>query len=436
MLVLVACLLAGTSWWWADRQGWWSSLAAPQQIESTDSPAQTPSATVPDRVAGLESLLAARGAALLARDREGWMATVDPGLPDLVAAQAQLFDNLGAVPLSVARFEYAGDGPALSAPQQTTLGPQAYVAKVIYSYRIADADGADVRHEQFLTVVPDAGGWLVAGTSDGPPDGYPRDRWELGPVFVARGARCLVIGTDETGLDEMAAQIDTAAAQVDTVWGDQWPRTVVVLVPATQTEMAQLLGRADETGLDQIAAVTTGEVGLPMGAGADRVIVNPAGFAQLDGEGPAIVLTHEVTHVATRASGSATVPTWFSEGFSDYVAYRGRGLTDYQVAGDVLSEVAAGRGPSHLPTDTDFDATMGSVAPAYSSSYLAIDYIADTWSEAAVLELYRAQLGSAGPGGSASTPVPLDQAMPLVIGVDLPTFEQQWLAHIAQVAGS
>ncbi len=317
--------------------------------------------------------------------------TVDAASADFAGRQAEVFDNMAEVPFNNIRFEFGGPGPSLDEARMQQVGPGAWVARVVTVYRLAEADDADVRREAYLTMVNRDGTWLVADDADG---GSSKDLWDLGPVNVARGDRSLVLGTaDADTLDGIAELSDEAAAQVDSVWGTLWPRKVVILVPRDQSEMATLLMRDDEAGLDQVAAVTTGEVGGDEKTSSDRVIVNPSGFGQLEPLGRDVVLTHEMTHVATRATGSSRVPIWLSEGFADYVAYQRTELSRRQIAGDVLELVADGNGPTSLATQSDFDPATGDIAPAYSSSWLAAEMIARQWSEAELVALYRAVEG-------------------------------------------
>lgn len=434
MVFVAVALLLGMAGLYGWRTQWFGSpdAAAIPTSQPTTSTSVDP---VEARRQGLDEVLSRRATALSSRDRAGWLATVDPEAADFQAAQGQMFDDLGPVSFSRVSLGYAGTGPDLPAARQSLLGPQAWVAKVVFAYRIEGADDADVRREQYLTMVVRDGHWLVAGNSDGPTDGVQRDLWDLAAVHTARGQRSLVIGASPDGLRDLADQFDEAAVKVDQVWGTDWPRTVVVLVPDTQTQMALLLGRSEENGLDQIAAVTTGEVGLPAGQAADRVIVNPTGFSTLTRAGEQDVLAHEVTHVATRAAGPGEVPTWFSEGFADYVAYASRDYTPEQVAGDVIQSVRDGKPAPALPSQADFDpAVQSSVTSAYSAGYLAILYLDRTYSRAAVIELYRAQAGAAGPQGSQSAPLPLSQALPKVIGVDQTTFEKDYQHFVVGLA--
>ncbi len=385
------------------------------------------------RLEAVDDLLLSRSAALLARNREDWTATVDPASADFAARQAAVFDNLADVPFDSVRIEYAGEGPALSVQRAAEVGPGAWVARVSFVYRLADADVADIRRDSYLTFVRRGDRWLVADDADG---GKNIDLWDLGPVGVVRGERSLVLGTgDRALLTDLAERADRAAVAVDAVWGTGWPRTAVVVVPADQAQMAALLNRPDENGLDQIAAVTTGEVAQASGPAADRIIVNPAGFARLHDVGPDVVLTHEMVHVAVRARGPGQGPLWVSEGFADYVAYAGRDLSRRQVAGDVLDRVEAGTGPTTLPTDADFDPRQGDIAPAYSSSWLAIDLVERTYGRETMLAFVDLQVGTfTADGVQGRSPVPVEEAARSVLDIELATFQTEWLAYLEDLA--
>lgn len=423
LVVVLVLALVGGALWVTGQRGDRREVTAPPVAPTTvlePSPTADPSVL---RLQALDELMAARSAAIRQRDRAAWLATVDPESEEFAARQAGVFDNLAEVPLADWRYEYAGDGPTLPAERHAELGPDAWVARAVLVYRLGDAEVGEVRREQYLTLVRRGEQWLVADDTDG---GTAPDLWDLGPVSVVRGERSLVLGTvPEADLGRYAEETDHAAAHVDKVWGSEWPRTVVVMVPATQQEMARLLLRPDDAGLEQIAAVTTGEMGLDQaGASADRVIVNPGGFAQLGPLGRQVVLTHEITHVATRATTAEAVPIWLSEGFADYVAYQDTGVSTAVIAQDVLDRVRAGDGPVTLPTSVDFDPRRGDIAPAYSGSWLAARLIAERWGEDALVQLYRSVAGG----------TPTSQALPQVLGVDEETLTQEWLDYLEEQA--
>ena len=49
----------------------------------------------------------------------------------------------------------------------------------------------------------------------------------------------------------------------------------------------------------------------------DRIGINPANWPKLSPLGRRIVLTHELTHVATRVYTSESTPSWVVEGFAE-----------------------------------------------------------------------------------------------------------------------
>jgi hypothetical protein len=211
----------------------------------------------------------------------------------------------------------------------------------------------------------------------------------------------------------------------------------VLVVPRTQGEFGRLL-RREADGLDQVAAVTTGD--LREGAhraGNDRVVVNPGAFARLGDTGRHVVLTHELTHVAVRQSTRAAVPTWLSEGFADFVGYRGTGVDERTGAGDLLSRVRAGHGPTHLPDAADFDPTRTTIAPSYAGSWVACSLIASTYGTDRLVALYRraATTGSTGSDGAAEdAQARLSRAFRAVLGINESRFTEDWLRHLRELA--
>ena len=428
VLVVVAAVVVAALWFAGQRRGWFAAEGEQPQAQTQDEPLS--------RRAGLEQALTTRAEAMRDKDRTHWLSVLDPADTALQQAQGTVFDNMGQVTFDLVDYEYTGEG-TLPAERQAALGPQAWVAKVNISYRIAGVDTGSVRREQYVTMVQRERDWYIAGFSDHPAGTQPvLDLWDLAPVTVTRGERSVVLSGSPEPQDGIAARVDAGARAVDEVWGTGWPRTVVVVMPAASDQMLYLLGRTENAGLDQIAAVTTGEVGLTYtGVGADRIIVNPSGYGQLDGAAAQMVMTHEITHVAARSGGGGEVPIWFSEGFADYVAFRNTDLTTWQRAGDVLTLVRDGQVPTRLPDRDAFDPAKSDVAPAYAASYLAVQLMADSHGEDKVLALYWTVQGTDTRDGATAAAVPMDTAMRQVLGVDEAGFEQQWREHLVRTAG-
>ncbi|MEU8776094.1 hypothetical protein [Streptomyces sp. NPDC048606] len=284
-------------------------------------------------------------------------------------------------------------------------------------YRLAGHDTAPVEARREVEVARTEAGGAYRVLGDRPAPGAPPQLWDQGPVEVVRGAHTLVLasGRPPGEAAALAEGADRAVPAVGAAWPGEWARRVVVLAPASLDAMAALLGRpaAEYRGL---GAVTTGRVGAGP-APADRVVINPEGWAQLGEEGRRVVLTHEVTHVATRAATTARTPQWLSEGFADWAAYRGGSLAPDRVAPTLARAVREGRIPATLPADADFafGGDPQATARAYEGAWLACRLIADRWGEDKLVRLYTE-------AGREALPVALER----VLGIDPDGLDRAW----------
>ncbi|GAA3626014.1 hypothetical protein GCM10022223_49030 [Kineosporia mesophila] len=201
---------------------------------------------------------------------------------------------------------------------------------------------------------------------------------------TATSSRCRVAGpaVTRTLVNELAALCVRSARTVDRAWGEEWGGVLTRLVVAGDiNELAGLLGRDDTKGLTDTAAVTVG----PHDAPADAVFINGPAFDGLTDLGRQVVLTHELVHVAARAAGDSDAPLWLEEGYADYVAYRGTGLSAREIAGEALAAPL----PQSLPAVDDFDASDAGAAVAYGQAWVAVTVLADRLgSDAALKRLY------------------------------------------------
>jgi hypothetical protein len=406
-------------------------------LTRTATPAVSPAATPAlrgtptaeqQRVAALQVLLSTRAKAVLSGDKASWLSTVDPTQRSFRTAQSTLFDNLRDVGFSSFGYTYGSVAATLPAPRRRELGASAWVARVVTDYQIRTFDRTPSRAEQYFTSVRRAGRWYLAADSDQSVTPQP---WDIGRISVVRGSRVLVMGTAERAvLQSFAKQGDAAVSRVSAVWGERWSRRAVLVVPTSQRQMGRLLQRAD--GLDQVAAVTTGELSATgaAAAGSDRVVINPAAFARLGASGRRVVLTHELTHVAVRSSTSASVPIWLSEGFADYVGYQGVGLDRRTVAADVLALVRRGEGYRQLPTAADFDPARTTIAPAYSAAWLACLLIADRYGQQGLVQLYR----TAATAKTTNPDAALATAFRQVLGMSQAQFTTRWRSYLSGLA--
>ncbi|MGV2916492.1 hypothetical protein [Streptomyces alfalfae] len=335
---------------------------------------------VPDSAAGdVRRLLERRAHAVLERDEKAYERTERSAAGG--RAPTDLFANVRDVPLDA--WEYRLTGLDRSGARAT--------ARAELSYRVKGYDRAPRTAERTLALERHDGRWYV--TSERPARKAGQLLWDQGPVRAERGRHSLVLGVGQSAADRRAYRdlADRAVPAVDEAWREKWPGKVVVLVPRTLDGMAGLLG-APAAGYRGIAAVTTGEVGGSGRAPADRVIVNPEAYGVLGDFGKQVVMTHETVHVATRSRTSRATPLWLSEGFADWVGYRGTGRTAARAAPELRRAVRDGRLPAGLPDDADFGfgGRAERLAEAYEGSWLACRMIAEQWGERELGEFYRA----------------------------------------------
>jgi hypothetical protein len=385
-----------------------------------------------DPAAAIDGLLRSRVTAVRTGDRAAWLAPLDSSSSSASKSfrtrQAQLFDRISS--LRPAAWSYRVTGAeTLSRARRTALGETAWLADVQLAYQLAGG-GPVVHRQQVLTIVRRGGDWRIAADTDGP---TARDVWDYGPIAHASSARCLVIGARDrqAQIAQLAAECGTAASTVDQTWGTGWPRQTVLTVPKTLPQLAALLGRttaADATaGLDQTAAVTI----VPASAPAEQVLINGAAFDQLRAIGRRVVLTHELVHVATRATGSRSAPTWLEEGLADYVAYAGTGLTPEEIAGEELDAVRSGSIPAHLPSSDDFNAAGTGAALAYGQAWAAVRLIAARAGSPARLKAFYQQAAVAGPDNRTTI---LDAALARLGLRDTAAFVPLWQAQLRSLA--
>lgn len=371
----------------------------------------------------VQRVLDLRAEAVLHRDEPAYRGTeaptADGGAGQRATGLAE-FDHLRDLPL--ASWSYRLTGFARSGDRAT--------AEAELSYRIRGYDRAPVTAARALTLTHDDGTWYVA--SDEPAPDSAEQLWEQGAVRAVRGRHSLVLGVGrtDTALRAYADAADRAVPAVSDAWGDDWTERVVVLVPESLEEMAGLLG-APASQYRGIAAVTTGETGGSGRAPADRIVVNPDAYGVLGAFGGQVVLTHETTHVATRAHTTAATPLWLSEGYADWAGYRPTGRDAARIAPELQREVRAGRVPDALPDDADFafGGNATGLAVAYEGGWLACRMIAERWGEDRLNAFYRAV------GGHEERAGAVEGALADELGTTPERFTTQWREYLRAELG-
>ncbi|WP_270889111.1 hypothetical protein [Pedococcus sp. 5OH_020] len=408
-----------------------TSPAVSSTAGSTPGAQNAPDPTVL-REEALTTLLNRRAAAVLSRDRRAFVATLDSTTTGFGLRQLAQFEALSQLPLAQFSYGTPEPAPALSAERIAQVGPDAWVSRVRGRYSLAGFDSAPDEFESYLTVVRRGSRWKLADDADG---GNQPQLWDLPRFTVLQSATTLVVGSGpQSRLRPYLALGDLAVKRVRSVWTEPWRAKLVLVVPASAAQMAEQVGQ-DPGSVKQVAAVTDGPFDARGRAVADRVVVNPGAFASLQQRGRQVVVTHEATHVAVRASTNGPVPLWLSEGMADFVGYRDIGATRSQIAAALLDRVRAGHGPTALPAEADFDPSRTTIAPSYNAAWLAVNRIADRYGRAALVRLYL-QIADAPrqPGGRQDPDAATRAAFRSVLHTSQASFTREWLAYLKALA--
>ncbi|MFE8009701.1 hypothetical protein [Streptomyces sp. NPDC057418] len=364
-----------------------------------------------------------RAAAVMEHDTGAYLAALDPRAEAFREAQRTELRNLADVPLESWAYKVNG---------VSGTGNGRVSAEVELRYRFKGYDHAPMSSSRTVELVRRGadGPWYIAADRAG--KDTPGLLWQQGDVEVVRGTHSLVLGVGRPAqeLRRIAGAADRAVPAVSGAWPEPWAGRVVVLVPGSVEDMADLLG-SPVTSYRGIAAVTTGEVGGSGRRPADRVIVNPQAYGMLGEFGQRVVLTHETTHVATRSHTSAATPVWLSEGFADRTAYRQESRTAQELAPGLAEAVRRGDLPARLPVDEDFGfgGDTDTLARAYEGGWLACELIVRDWGEEELIAFYKAVGARSGRDGA------VEHALQSVLGTTPQDFTARWREYLRDRLG-
>jgi hypothetical protein len=294
----------------------------------------------------------------------------------------------------------------------------AWAADVAAAWQFAGFDPRPVHLEVRVRFAAHDGHLRIAGIGGG-------DRrspvWLSGPAQVRRTPSTLVLAQGSPALaDRLAALAGAAVPQVRSVL-PAWDGHLVVEEPGSQDALEAAL-HADHGQYAGIAAVTTAVDGSRVRDAPVHVFVNPQVFDPLGARGAQVVLTHEATHVATRAATSPA-PIWLVEGFADYVALSAQHLPLATSAARIAALVRRHGAPVHLPEAAQFDAGTPDLEARYESAWLACRLLAQSGGPDRLVSFYDAV--------DAGTPV--DTALQDTFGFGLRGLTERWrnlLSHL------
>ncbi|WP_170219307.1 hypothetical protein [Nocardioides litoris] len=345
--------------------------------ETPTVPADLPRVTA-DLAATLQGVLDRRGAAVLDRDRPGFLATLADD-PDLRTAEGGYFDNLVQLPLSQADYRLE--------PASLVRTGRAYWGVVAVTTRLTPYDATPVRTLDRYRFVPAAGGtFRVASTTDTRWEvEHPqlRQPWDTEPVTVVEGAG--VLGVFDTADQRQRAGIvrsvergivDVAARVPFTEWGSQ--AVVYALADPRFLDSFEDVPGGDPEALDGVAFTVPSGTDETSVAGT-RVALSPdllpaAAARRVDPDLDRLV-RHELVHVAIGPHDD-TAPVWLGEGLAEWVSAQALPPQQRDVPDRAVAQARRGELRT-MPTDEAFNDADAPVH--YALAWWVCEWLAATY---------------------------------------------------------
>jgi hypothetical protein len=415
VLGLVVALVATVL---AVRPGVQAGSGPPRAVGQQRPPTRLPA----DPGTELPRLLDKRARAVLKGDRTAFLATVDRRQKTFYKEQATQFANMRTVPFKSLDYEIT-ERETSNGLRRRYHADQVVQVQVQTRYKFMGQDASPVLARHSYTFVLTRSVWRVAD------DRNRRGRddveiWDGGPVRTVRSARTLVV--HHPGQEVLAGRLlrvaDRAYAQVGAAWTGHWERKAVILVPKDEREAERLVGARD---LARVAAVASSSVesGASERVLGNRIVVNTGNVVRYNDLNLQVLITHEMTHVATRTLGDG-VPLLLVEGFADWAALKPLGYPFAVTRPNLARRVREGRFDGTLPLD-DAEFRGSDAAVAYDEGSAFCLWVADTYGVARLQALYREFHGSNPPSKAE-----LDRGFERVLKLSRRTAQGRWAAWV------
>lgn len=367
-IVLAGCATSGCS-----------LLSGDDEAPSADAP--TASSQAPqDVVAGIQTALDRRAAAVIHRDARAFRAGLARGDRALRREQSTYLANLAQLP--VGTFSYSFD------PADLVREGEDYWVVVDLRMRLEGYDDRPVvSRDRYRFTPAGADDFRLASVSDlqwEVEHQVQQQPWDSGPITVRALPGVLGI-FDEKSLgfaEPLLKSVQQGIVFVDAVVPYEWSRSVVVYALSDTTFLGSIpdLPGSDPATLDGVAVPGPASPDSSKPA-ATRIVLHPR---MLGREGPARdrLVRHELTHVAV-GNHDDRAPAWLSEGLAEYTSVRPMAPEERDISQRAVR--AARKGFTDLPTDDGFNDADSPVH--YAVSWWACEYLASSFDESTLWTL-------------------------------------------------
>jgi hypothetical protein len=369
-------------------------------------------------------LLAARGAALVRKDRAAFLAMVDSRRAAYRQQQERMFASLQDVPLDSFEHRITAWDPLVDELRRRYQPDPVFVADLEIRYRLRGEALPTVGTSAF-TFVRTASGWRISGENEAPFANRPSYQlWAGGKLRSLASGRTLVVF--RPGAEDLATRVlrsaDKAYSRVDREWGPKWDHRAVLVIPSGPQEAARLLDGFDMKGV-ATAIPYPPDPKTPQNnvMYLNAQVLKPYNEFNLDYN-----FAHEMTHIATRAVRK--VPFMVREGFAEYVASHDLG---YSFREHYPALAAKGQSFDGKLVTSDVFATDNDLSLSYDRASSFCSWVAQTFGEARLVALYHSFAGADWPPEDNKLEQEvLDQRFRKVLGASFSTVQQRWAGYI------
>lgn len=271
----------------------------------------------------VRTVLTQQAHALLASDKAGWLAPVDPADKQLRQRYEWLYSNLRN--LHVSRFKPTPEVDASGGTINVEI--EVCLASAICS----DSNTSPGRTPRTQWRVTFASSTVISGLKIANEQPAP---WELNELTFRSGARTTIAATSSLAGLLIQAHREAEAAAVDTdAYATRWPKPphyIVYLASSQQFDKEYFGGKPDP---DLAGYATPGANYAPQ----YQVVLHTPYKVELP-----VLMRHELGHAATLTGADHQVAEWITEGIAEHIAYAGSGVNTSPRMSAVKRYVAAG----------------------------------------------------------------------------------------------
>ncbi|MCG8348434.1 MAG: hypothetical protein MI924_11730 [Chloroflexales bacterium] len=362
-----------------------SNGIAAATVTSPSGGAPQPTATPqPEAVAfaALDQLLAAQAQALLAGDRDAYLAGFDPALH---AEQEQILDRASRMPLERYSIEIAPDA-AISASDAEQGAVEGITVQVEYTLRGINPANVFI-HDLRYDFVRNGAAWRISAveTDENPPF------WHPGDLVLRETPHFLIVARPDvaTELAALEQETETAYAELQTK-GLPLEARYVAYFTNDPDDFRILTGQSSSRALGVALSRYTFEDNTIVATGYAFYLNGEAFLEEQRGaDARQTTITHELVHLALASDTRPFTPLWVSEGAAVYYS-ESPGADQRQLLADNgnLADMSLAR-LTMADSLGEHDLLGQQTGAEYLFSGLTFAYLVETFGEARVLEFYR-----------------------------------------------